>query len=96
MKPASSRRWGSFKNNFKHKPSFVMRKVQFTLCRTDVAYDQQSEQNLREREGHFHEWGSEAHGQGKNLITVTVGIVEEIETGQIFLVIPTNIKFIES
>ncbi len=45
--------------------------------------------------GFFHQWGLKMEPDGnRNLVTVSIAIVEDCDTGQVYMVHPDNIKFI--
>lgn len=78
-----------------------LRKVKFTLegqvdlGLSDYDNDEEREKITKEREGLFHAWGKEILPDNDRSIEQEVGIVEEVETGRIYHVIPKRIVFVE-
>lgn len=78
-----------------------LRKVKFTLEGQvdlgvfDYDNDQEREEITKERDGLFHAWGNEILTDNGRSIEQEVGIVEEVETGKIYHVIPKRIVFVE-
>lgn len=78
-----------------------LRKVKFTLeGQVDLGFldydnDEEREKITKEREGLFHAWGKEILPDNDRSIEQEVGIVEEVETGRIYHVIPKRIVFVE-
>lgn len=80
------------------------RKVLFNLGeinRKDSTFgdlDTDTEGILKEREGMFHCWGDAIHCDSKTgqKLQKTVAIVEEVDTGRIYLVDPRTIIFVKS
>ena len=78
-----------------------LRKVKFTLegqvdlGLSDYDNDEEREKITKEREGLFHAWGKEILPDNDSSIGQEVGIVEEVETGRIYHVIPKRIVFVE-
>ena len=78
-----------------------LRKVKFTLeGQVDLGFldydnDEEREKITKEREGLFHACGKEILPDNDRSIEQEVGIVEEVETGRIYHVIPKRIVFVE-
>ena len=78
-----------------------LRKVKFTLegqvdmGLSDYDNDEEREEITKERDGFFHAWGKEIIPDNDRSIEQEVGIVEEVETGKIYHVIPKRIVFVE-
>ena len=58
--------------------------------------EKESEEITKTRDGYFLAWGNECFWNTGKLIERVVGIVEEIETGKVFHVIPKRITFVQS
>lgn len=72
----------------------MLRTVVYTLSTGDTpGFMDCSNDERTERTGLFHRWGDEIIHEGNRPFQRTYGIVEDIETGKIELVIPDQIKF---
>ena len=63
----------------------------------DYENDAEREEKTKERDGQFHAWGNECFWdeEGK-LVEQVIGVVEEIETGKVYHIIPKRITFVPS
>ena len=79
-----------------------LRKVKFTLegqddlGLKDYENDAEQERTTKERDGQFHTWGNECFWNDGKLIEQVIGVVEEIETGKVYHIIPKRITFVPS
>lgn len=72
----------------------MLRTVTYTLSTGDTpGFMDCSNEERTKRKGLFHRWGDEIIYEDNRLFQRTYGIVEDIETGKIKLVIPEQIKF---
>ena len=72
-----------------------MRKVKFYLSNIPhIMRDHTNKEQFKERIGFFHTCGNDKYENDNTTIAVIAGIVEEIDTGKIFLINPENITFL--
>ena len=73
-----------------------LRKVIFVIVKADVgAFDlsknEKGNEDFEERRGFFHIWGLTVN---ENSLQKTCAIIEEEETGKVFVIDPENVRFL--
>lgn len=77
-----------------------LRKVKFTLapyeCHTDEDLRKDNEERSKIREGYFHRWIEDIDTSKDIPYIKTVGLIEEIGTGKLYVTDYYNINFVQS
>jgi hypothetical protein len=72
-----------------------MRKVLYKVTKFVQSENDSLSLNDITSTGMFHSWGTKVHGGGSSpFVSESVGIVEDNDSGEVFLVYPENITFL--